>query len=200
MAAPRPDEKISDVRQQKATAQLAQESGRVISDATNRIARNAAEVSERASQIGLEVVKQNNETAQQLWEASTDMATRMAERSANQFGRVFGLSGNEPREAVETASHHLGAIAQSTNVIASAYQEISREWLEMARKIMQGTMDRTESLSTCRSPQDVFAIQAELFRENLKVFLHGTKRLSDLSARAAQEATNKITEAPQQAA
>jgi phasin family protein len=204
MAAPRPDEKPGDVRQQKPSGQSAQqsaqESGRVISDATSRIARSAAEVSERASQIGLEVVKQNNETAHHVWEASTDMATRLAERSANQFGRVFGLSGEEAGEAVESASSHLGAIAQSATVIASAYQEIAREWFEMARRIMQGTVDRSESLAHCRTPQDLFAVQTELARENAKIFLHGTKRLSELSARAAQEATSKISEGPRQAA
>jgi phasin family protein len=200
MAAPRPEEKPSEIRQQKSASQSTQESGRVISDATSRFARNAAEVSERASQIGLEMVKQNNETAQQVWEASTDIATRLAERSANQFGRVFGLSGDEPREAVESASSHLGAIAQSTSVIASAYQEIAREWFEITRQIMQGTMDRSESLAQCRTPQDMFAIQTELARENVKTLLLGTKRLSELSARAAQEATSKIAEGPRQAA
>ena len=200
MAAPRPEEKPSEIRQQKSASPSTQESGRVISDATSRFARNAAEVSERASQIGLEMVKQNNETAQQVWEASTDIATRLAERSANQFGRVFGLSGDEPREAVESASSHLGAIAQSTSVIASAYQEIAREWFEITRQIIQGTMDRSESLAQCRTPHDMFAIQTELARENVKTFLLGTKRLSELSARAAQEATSKIAEGPRQAA
>src|SRR3974390_958337 len=93
MAAPRPEEKPSETRQQKSASQSTQESGRVISDATSRFARNAAEVSERASQIGLEMVQQNNETAQQEWEASTDIPTRLRGGSANQFGLVFRLSG-----------------------------------------------------------------------------------------------------------
>ena len=207
--APRPEEKVSEIHRDKPVGQSAQpgqagqsaqDSSRAMSDATSRMARTAADVSERTSKIGLEAVKRSGEAAQQVWEASTETATRLTERSANQFGRVLGFSGDDAQKALEDSSHHFEALMQSTKVVASASQDISREWFEMARRIMEGTIDRSEALARCRTPQDMFAMQIELARDNFKTFLQGTGRLSELSARAAQDAVTKISEAAQKSA
>jgi hypothetical protein len=43
-------------------------------------------------------------------------------------------------------------------------------------------------------------MQAELTRENLNTVLHGTRQLAEISARVAQEATNKMSDRIRQAA
>lgn len=200
MAGARPEEKVSEIHREKPVNQSAQENTRSMSEATSRMARTAADVSERTSKIGLEVVKRSGEAAQQVWEASTQTATRLTERSANQFGRVLGLSGEDAQKTLQDSSQHFEALMQSTNIVASASQEISREWFEMARRIMEGTIDRSEALARCRTPHDMFAMQIELARDNFKTLLQGTGRLSELSARAAQEAITKISEPVQKSA
>jgi len=200
MAAPRTDEKVSEIHREKPTSQSAQDSNRAMSDATDRIARTAADVSERTSKIGIEVVKRSAETAKQVWEASSEAAARLTERSANQFGRVLGFSGEDAQKTIQGSSQQFEALMQSGGVVASASQDISREWVEMARGIMEATIDRSETFARCRTPQDVFAMQLELASDNIKTLLQGTRRMSELSARAAQDAVTKISETARQAA
>ena len=200
MAAPRAEEKVSEIHREKPTGQSAQENGRTISDATSRIARSAADVSERTSRIGMEAVKRSSEAAQQVWEASAETAARLTERSANQFGRVLGFSGEDAQKAVQDSSQHFDALMQSTGVVASASQDISREWFDMTRRMVEGTIDRSEAITRCRTPQDLFAMQIELASESLKTFLQGSRRISELSARAAQDAITKMSETARQSA
>jgi hypothetical protein len=70
----------------------------------------------------------------------------------------------------------------------------------MARGIMEATIDRSETFARCRTPQDVFAMQLELASDNIKTLLQGTRRMSVLSERAAQDAVTKISETARQTA
>lgn len=180
-------------KEEKRSSQSAQE-------ATRRVAQSAADVSGRATVLGFEAVKRSNENAQHLWEASTKMATQFSQQATDQFGRLLGLSGDDAQNILQDSSKNLGAVIESTTAIASASEEFSREWIETTRKLFEQTMNRSESLVRCRTPQDFFATQIDLARENLNTVLHGTRRLSEISARAAQEATNKMSDRIRQAA
>jgi phasin family protein len=165
-----------------------------------RTAQTAADVSGRVTALGLEVVKRSNENAQHVWEASTQMAAQLTQQAANQFGRVLGFSGDDAQKLLQNSSKNLSAVLESTNAIASASEEFSREWMDTTRKVFEQTISRSESLAQCRTPQDYFATQVELARENFNTLLHGTRRLSEISARTAQEATNKMSDRIRQAA
>ncbi len=167
---------------------------------TKRAAQTAADVSGRAAAIGIEIVKRSNESAQQLWGASTQMVTELTHRATDQFGRVFGLAGDDAQNVLADTSRNLGAVLESTHAITSASEEFSRQWLETTRKVLEESINRSETLARCRTPQEFFGIQAELARDNLNTVLHGTRRLSEISARAAQEATNKMSERIRQVA
>jgi len=182
-------------KQEKSSNQTAQQAGQT----TRRAAQTAADVSGRAAAIGIEVVKRSNETAKHFWEASAQMATQLTHQATDQFGRIFG-SGDDAQKAMEDSSRNLGAVLESTHAITSAAEEFSRQWIETGRKIAEATISRSETLAGCRTPQDLFAMQAELARENLNTALHGTRRLSEISGRAAQEAANKISERIRQVA
>ncbi len=187
------EEKRSSQSAQQAeqtTRQAAQQAGQTAKQA----AQTAADVSGRATATGIEIVKRSNESAQQLWEASTEMFTQLTHRATDQFGRAFGLSGDDAQNVLADTSKNVGAVLASTNAIASASQEFSRQWMETTRKIFETTISRSETLARCRTPQEFFGMQAELARDNLNTVLHGTRRLSEISARAAQEATNKMSD------
>jgi phasin family protein len=160
---------------------------------TKRAAETAADVSGRAAATGIEIVKRSNENAQQIWEASTQTVTELTQRATDQFGRLFGLSGDDAQNVLADTSRNVGAVLDSTNAITSASQEFSRQWIETTRKIFETTINRSENLARCRTPQEFFGMQAELVRDNFNTVLHGTRRLSEISARAAQEATNKMS-------
>lgn len=200
MAAPRTEEKISEIHRDKPASQSAQDGNRAMSDATDRMARTAADVSERTSKIGAEALKRSGEAAKQVWEASSEVAARLTGKSADQFSRVLGFSGEDTQKAIHESSQQFEALMQSSGVVASASQDISREWLDMTRQIVEATIDRSESFARCRTPQDIFAMQLQLASDNIKTLLQGTHRISELSGRAAQDAMTKISEKARQVA
>jgi phasin family protein len=161
---------------------------------TRRAAQSAADVGGRVAAIGVEVVKRSNESAQHVWEASTQMATQLSHQATDQFGRVFGFAGDDAQSVLEDSSRNLGAVLESTKAIASASEELSREWLETVRKTFEETISRSEAFVRCRTPQEFFGMQTDLARENLNTVLHGSRRLAEISARVTQEAANKMSE------
>ena len=188
MAAPRPEDKHQDNRQEKEQGS----SERAKAEANERMAKSAADVSERAARIGLEVVQRNNEAAQQVWDASAEMASRITHESANQLGRIFGLSGDDAQKTLQDTVKNIDVLRESNGVVLSASKDLTREWLNTARTVMERSISHSNSFVRCRTPQDFFELQTRLMRENLNAVLNGTRRMAEISARAAQEATAKI--------
>jgi hypothetical protein len=64
------------------------------------------------TRAGAEVLQRNAETVQRTFESGVKLASGMTERSATQFGRVFGFSGEAGEKAVQTASRNMEVIVQ----------------------------------------------------------------------------------------
>lgn len=202
MANPRPDEKQSEPRQEKGGPHMAsaRENVRSLSDAGSRIAGSAADISQRAAQTGMEMLDKNKEASQQLWECSSELFAYMMRRSTDQMGRVFGLSGDNADGVARKSSNNFDALMLSGDVLTSASREMSQEWIDMMRRMVDVTVGRSESLAACRTPHDLFATQLEVMRNTFETALHSAKRLSEISAEAAKEATDKMSEAAKRAA
>jgi hypothetical protein len=70
----------------------------------------------------------------------------------------------------------------------------------MSRKLLGENISRSEALLRCKSPQELFSIQTDLAHTNLNVFLQSARRLSEISARAVDEATRKMGDTARHAA
>jgi len=203
MANARPDEKQPDQqRQEKSGAQVgsARENIRSISDVGSRIAGSAADMSQRAAQTGVEMMDRNKEAAQQLWEQSTELFAHLARQSTDQMGRLLGISGDNAENGARRTSRSFDALLQSGDAITSASRDLSREWFETMRRMIDASIGRSEALAACRTPNDVFAMQLEIMRDSVEAALHGAKRLSEISAQAATDATPKMSDAAKRAA
>jgi hypothetical protein len=193
MATPRPEEKNPEQREQTQNAQQRAET-------VNRLGKTAADVSERAARVGLEVVQRNNEAAQHLWEASTQMLSQLAKQSSDQFGRSFGITGESAQKTLRTSSANLEALLDSTNVLTSASEELSRQWVGIVQEVVESGVSRTEAFTRCRTPHEFLNLQLEAAREGLTALLRGTRAMSEISGRAAQQANTKISDRVQQVA
>ncbi len=182
---------MAEGKDDKKSRQSAQEQ---VEQTTRRAAQTAAEVGGRVAALSVEVVKRSNEGAEHVWETSRQVARQLTDQAADQIRRVFGFSGDDAQKALADTSRSLSAVLESTNAIASASEEFSRQWLDTVRKTFDQTISRSEALSRCRTPHEVLGVQADLARENLDTVLHGSRRLAEISARVAQEATNKMSE------
>jgi phasin family protein len=178
---------MAEGKNEKKSSQSAQEQ---VEQTTRRAAQTAAEVGARVA----EVVKQSNASAEHVWETSRLVARQLTDQAADQIRRVFGLSGDDAQKALADTSRNLSAVLESSNAIASASEEFSRQWLETVRNTFDQTISRSEALSRCRTPHEFLGMQADLARENLDTVLHGSRRLAEISARVAQEASNKMSE------
>jgi hypothetical protein len=200
MANPRPDEKQAESRQEKTPTGSARENIRSISDVGSRIAGSAADIGQRAAQTGVELLDRNKEAAQHLWEHSTELFAHLARQSADQMGRLLGVSGDSAEKVARRSSRNFDALLQSADVITSASHDLSREWFDTMRRMIDVTVGRAETVANCRTPNDLFAMQLELMRDSVEAALHGAKRLSEISEQAATDAAQKMSDATKRTA
>jgi len=158
------------------------------------IAQLSTNAGERAARAGTEIFQRNVETVQEALQSSAKIAARLTERSADQFGRVFGISGDETHKAVQKSSDNLDAIIQSSSALAGITQRISREWLNFTRERMEQSFNKFDGLARCRTPQDLAAVQSEFLRDNLESFLQCARRIAEMSVHVAEEANKRTAE------
>jgi phasin family protein len=175
--------------------QEAQESSRKVAEEANRAANKMADAGERTVRAGAAAAQRNAEAAEEALESGSEAATEWTKRSTEQVARAFGFGGEEAEKALEQSTRNLRAIAQSSTILANGMQELSREWLELLRKSAGRNLAWVNAAAQSRSPQEFAAAQSEMARDNLQDLLQATRRSAEASARMADEATRKMTEA-----
>ena len=143
----------------------------------------------------VEMIQRNAETVQHTLQCGAKLAARMTERSADQFGRTIGLSGEGAQKAAQKSSHNIEAIVQSGTVLSEITQRLFEEWADITRARMDRVFDRMEALLQCRTPQDFAAVQSELLRDNMESFLGYARKVGEHSARLADEAKQRFASA-----
>ena len=140
MANPRQEKEAT--RQQKET--VGQTVTRKMADETSSAVRTMADLGERAARAGSDVIQQNAEAAQQAWQSASDVATRLTERSTEQFALAFGIMGGEAQQkAAQRSSRNLEAIVQSSTVLANGAQSISRRMVRLRTQPHRTNCGRT---------------------------------------------------------
>ena len=167
----------------------AAQNGREAARETADAARNASEEVARASS---DIAQRSTETVQDIMRSGVETATKMAERTVDQFASVFGLSGRETQEAAEQSSRNIQAVAECSTVLARGAQDISREWLDWAQHRFQQQLEGLNALLRCRTPQDFVALQSDQVRQNLELLIESTRRIAERSVQLAEEAGEKI--------
>ena len=155
-------------------------------------ARTMSEATERTARAGAEAVRRNTESLNESWRSGTDAAGRMAERSMDQFSKMFGLSSDTARQTLQRSSGNLQAVIESTTIIAGGLQNVSGEWMRIAQSRFEDNLDRFDELMDCRSVQDYLALQTEIVRDHFEALLQSMRRASELSTRVADDAMQKI--------
>jgi hypothetical protein len=140
------------------------------------------------------LLQQNAATLQNAWRFGLDTATAIMGRSADQFGRTLGLSGNEAQQAAERSARNAEMILYSTTAASKVMSGMSREYFEFVRHQIENSMDRMNDLWRCRTPQDVAAVQSDLVRDSVGSFLESGRRMADMSAKLAEDTTKQMTQ------
>jgi len=170
-------------------ARASEKTANELAEGASRVKDAAARASDRAMRASVEIMQRNAETVQHTLEYGAKLAARMTERSADQFGRAIGFSGEG---AAQRSSRDLEAIVQSGTVLTELTQRLCEEWVEIARARMDRGFGRIDALLQCRTPQDFAALQSEIMRDNLETFLGYARKAGEHSARLADEARQRF--------
>ena len=126
----------------------------------------------------------------------SETARRLAE-DARRAAQMAADAGKEGAEAVQrTAGGAQDGLAQSGAVIADGMQSISREMMDLTQRSLEKSLSRFGRLAQCRTPQDFFATQNEIFRENLEEFLNSARRITEMSMRMSEGAAKTVGAIP----
>ncbi len=179
------------------TSQSAERTTRKIAEETSRVGLHMAEASERASRANAEMLTSQAETVHQMWQSGGELASRLTARSADQFARAFGITGDEAQEGTQQTSRNLAAIVQSSSVLSvltHGLRAISTEWFELMRKRIERSLDHMDTFMRCRTPQDLAAAQSDALRDHLEGVITGAHRIAEISLQTTDEASRKVTE------
>jgi len=177
---------------ERETNETSHASTRRAAEQTAHTTRAMSEATERTARAGVEAVRRNAESMNSHWRNNSEAASRIAERSMDQFSKMFGLSGDTARETMQRSSGNLQAMIESTTIVAGGLQNVSGEWMRFAQSRFEDNLDRFDELMGCRTVQECLALQTEIVRDNLEALLQSVRRASELSTQLADDAAQKI--------
>jgi hypothetical protein len=111
---------------------------------------------------------------------------------ADQVTQLFGVTGEAGEEFARRSAESMEAVTEASTAVSRGLLNVSRELMTLAQERIQRNMDAFAALSRCRSVQEFGTLQSELYRDNLQHALESTRRLAEVSARMATEATHTM--------
>jgi hypothetical protein len=172
-------------------------------DAGRRVVEEADQASQAAAQetaaaaqetraAAADLAKSNAEAMQKTVESGMAIATDVAQRSFGQFAETLGLAGRGSEQTAQQTASNTQAIMKCGTVLARATQDLSGELLDETRDRIRKNIEGMNSLLRARTPQDAFAIQSGLVRENMETMVHQSRRIAERMLSAADQAMGEI--------
>ena len=151
----------------------------------------------RAAEAGREAMtdaaRRGAHAADQMARSGMDAMSEGARRFADQFSETFGLSGDQTQELAQQSSQAVAALSQCGSVLAKGYQDISREWLQLAQEGMRRNLEALGEFSRCRTLPELVNVQGRLMRESMEDILANGRRIAERSMQIASEATETLS-------
>ena len=157
----------------------------------DRTAEQGAQLAE-AAQNGVdkltELRDQTAENTRQIVQSTFEAASLQAREAGERFTRNFGYGSADSQRLADQSKQNLEAIARCGTVLTQAFQDVSRDWLELGQRQWQRNLDGISRLSRSRSAHEFAVIQGEIVRENLQSFVQEGRGIAERSLRAADDA------------
>jgi phasin family protein len=173
----------------------AAEAARTTAEAAARAGRNGgdqvADAARTTARAGADATQRIAGAAQDSFQSGLNTAAELTQRSFDQFSRLWGLSG-VGNGAAEGPARNVEALGQAGTELAQGFQEISRECLTLAQERLRKNIEGFNALLRCRDVQEFVTLQSELVRDNLERTVNNSRRIWELSARVANQATQKV--------
>ncbi|MEF2554588.1 phasin family protein, partial [Aurantimonas sp. A2-1-M11] len=115
-------------------------------------------------------------------------------RGADQFTSLSSEVTRQTQESTQQARQNMQVMTQSGAVLASGYQDVSREWLAMSQALFQKNLDGLNAMMRCRSLPELIATQSSLVRDNMELTIENSRRIAKLSVGVADKAGRSFEE------
>jgi hypothetical protein len=132
--------------------------------------------------------EQSVRSAQHKIRSKLDARTTGLEGLVDQFTRSFGVSREKTSQLTGQMSRNMEMANEVGTVIARGYQEVSREWLELAQARLQNYVDHMAALVRCGSVQEVIATQQKIAEDLIREFSENGTRIAKVAGRIVEEA------------
>ena len=165
-------------------AKRRQQTRRGVETRQTRTARHAANA-------GANLFESASGAVEQLWRSGLEMVSDVAGQSSNQVARSMGLTDGA-HQATEQSSRNIDVIVQSSKAYADAVQSFSREFTTFCRERLDHNIERMDALMRSRTPQEFFAAQSDLLRDNFEGILQSSRRVAQASVGVTDETTRRV--------
>jgi hypothetical protein len=187
-------------QEEKTMNQSTEQTTRKVAEETRRAARRMADIGERTARANAEMVEGNTRAMHQMWQSGSELASRLASRSVDQFARTLGVTNDEAEDIAQQSSRSLGAIVQSTALLSNGMRAVWTESFELMRRQFERSLDHMDELARCRTPQELAAVQSDAVRRQLEAMIQSTHRIAEISLQTAGEASRQVSETAERVA
>jgi phasin family protein len=170
------------------------ETTRRVADQASQTSRTVSDAAERTARAGTEAFRRNAETFSSTWRNSSEAASRIAERSVDQFSKLFGLTGDTARETMQQSAGNVQALIESSTFVVDGLQNVSGEWMRFMQNRIEENLEHFEELLGCRTAHECMALQTRMVRDNIEALLHSARRASEVSTKLADDAVRRISD------
>lgn len=166
----------------------AEEAARMGESATRRAADAARSIADEGTDTGRRMADTGANAARDMM----GKATQMAGQNAEQFNRLMGFSADAQGEVAQQARENMDVMAQCGGVLMEGMQSIMREWMSFAQEAMARNVEGVNTMMRSRSVQDLYAAQSDMIKDEMALLLNRSVKISELSARTANDAVRRL--------
>lgn len=163
--------------------------------AAEAVTDKAAEATREASRANTEILRTQFATAEQALRTGMETGVRSFEGLTQGLTRAFSVTQPNPELATRSAEN-VRAVSEASTALAKGAQETSRTFFDLAQRTMSANVEAFTRFATCRSVQEVMALQSDLLRTNLQHVIES----GDAMARCSTDAIRSAAQAIQQSA
>ena len=136
---------------------------RKTADQAGQTGRTMVDAAERTTRAGAEAFQRNTEGVKETLQGGAEAGSRIAQRSMEQFSRMFGLNGQAARETVQQSANNMQAVIESASIVAGGLQDVAGEWIRFAQTRLEQNLDHLDQLRECRSLQTAWRSRRRSF-------------------------------------
>lgn len=162
------------------------EQNKQFSDATREGINKIVDLHEKAA-----------ETTKQVMQNSIETASQHTREAADRFSKTLGFSGQDSERLAQQSKQNIEAVTRCGTVLSQAFQDASRSMFELGQKQFQRNLDGLTKLTRAKTVQEFATIQSDLMRESLQHMVQDSKAITEISARAVNEASQTFSSVAQ---